>query len=138
MSMQVSEETSLHRKLESALTREYGKLYGQGARKVYCWRRYLVGLKGFRTVALEHLLANIGAFSDHVVIVDPSCALANGPGFGNRLVVAQKDFAVKCMFMGLPDIYSMRFKMPKKWSMHDHLGLELPPAEKALHGVYLP
>lgn len=98
-------DSILQGKMESALKREWGKLPGRYDRKVYCWRRYLARLKGFKTASLSLLIANIGTFSDHVVVVDPSCSLGNGPAPGQRLVVARTEFAIKCVSMGLPDIY---------------------------------
>jgi len=51
--------------------------------------------------------------------------LVGGPAPGNRLIVApHRDFALKCLVMGLPEIYSMRFKNPERWSIHDQMGLE--------------
>lgn len=114
----------LQQRLDGALYQEYRKLYGQGDRRVYCWLRYLSRLKGFNTVSLGDLLANIGAFSDHIVVADPSASLREGPVPMKRLIVARRDFAIKCLAIGLPDLYSMRFKMPRRWSIHDQLGLE--------------
>lgn len=115
---------SLHKRLELALNRQYVSLYGRPDRRVYCWRRYLVRLKEFRTISLDLLLANLELFSEHVALKDPSCALSHGPAPGKRLIVAHKDFALKCLVMGLPEIRGMKFKMPSRWSTHDQLGLE--------------
>ena len=117
-------EESLHKRLELALNRQYAGLYGRPERRVYCWRRYLLRLKGFRTISLDLLLANLELFSEHVAVKDRSCGLVGGPAPGNRLIVAQKDFALKCLVMGLPDICSMRFKKPGRWDCHDQMGLE--------------
>lgn len=114
----------LHHELNAALRHEWRKTPGLHEDKVYCWRRYLSKLKGFRTTSLEALLANIGVFSDHVVIIDPSGALGGGTAPGKRLIIASREFATKCIFVGLPDIESMRFRRPRKWRVNDHIGLE--------------
>lgn len=114
----------LQERLDEALYREYRKLYYHGNRKVYCWLRYLARLKGFNTVALGDLLANIGTFSHHIVVADHSASLRDGPAPMKRLIVAQKDFTIKCLAIGLPDLRSMKFKMPRSWSTHDQMGLE--------------
>lgn len=131
----------LQSKLERAMHHEYGKLscrlsYSQLAdRRVYSWRRYLVRLKGFRMMRLGDFLANFKSLPNHVAIVDPSCSiafaagLAQGPAPGHWLLIATEEFAAKCLFLGLPDISSMTFKMPQGWSMHHPTGLELDPTE---------
>lgn len=117
-------EENRHIRLDRALRLQFRNLFGIPERKVYCWRRYLVRLKGFRTISLDLLLANLELFSDHVAVKDPSCGLVGGPAPGNRLIVAHKDFALKCLVMGLPDICSMRFKKPRRWDCYDQMGLE--------------
>ena len=128
-------DSILQGKIESALKLEWAKLPGRYERKVYCWRRYLARLKGFKTVSLSLLIANIGTFSDYVVVVDPSCSLGNGPAPGQRLVVAHKEFVTKSIFMGLPDISSMNFKKPHYWSKHDQLGLEFELPNQKGHAL---
>ena len=115
---------SLQHKLNDALRREWRKTPGLYDDKVYCWRRYLSNLKGFRTTSLEVLLANIEVFSDHVVVIDPSCSLGGGTAPGKRLIVASGEFATKCICIGLPDMKSMRFRKPRSWRVRDELGLE--------------
>lgn len=81
-------------------------------------------LKGFRTVSLDDLLVNIGLFSDHVVVTDPASSLGKGEAHGRWLITAHKEFAIKCLFVGLPDISSMAFKKPRRWDIRDQMGLE--------------
>jgi hypothetical protein len=117
-------EESLHIKLDRALRIQFRNLFGESDKKVYCWRRYLSRLKEFKTISLDLFLTNLELFSEHVVVKDPSCDLSDGPAPGKRLIVAHRDFALKCLVMGLPDICSMRFKKPGRWDMHDQMGLE--------------
>lgn len=117
-------ENNLQIRLDRAMRLKYRILHDRSDRNVYCWRRYLQRLKGFRTVDLGLFLANLELFSEHVAVVDPSSALGNGPCPGKRLIVAHRDFALKCLVLGLPDINSMRFKKPTRWDWHDQMGLE--------------
>lgn len=119
--------SDLQKKMDGSLNREYNKLFGQGDKRIYCWRRYLSGLKGFKTISLGDLLANIGVFSEYVVVADPSArdiAWGGGSVYNNRLIVAHRDFALKCLAMGLPDLYAMKFRMPSRWNKNDQMGLE--------------
>lgn len=127
-------QSSLQSKLDVALKHQWGKLSPRRyERSVYCWRRYLSNLKGFKTISLNLLISNIGVFSDHVVVVDPSSSLGNGPDSRKRFIVADREFAIKCVCVGLPDISSMTFKKPRDWDMHDQLGLEFElPLEQTL------
>lgn len=126
-------QSDLRSKLESALKRQYLRidLY-LSDKQVYCWRRYLSRLKGFHTISLDLLLSNIEIFSDYIVVADPSSALGKGVSPGQWLIVARKDFVIKCLYLGLPDIHSMKFKKPRSWSMWDQLGLELKLPGKLL------
>jgi hypothetical protein len=73
---------------------------------------------------LQDRLANIGVFSDHIVVADHSASLREGPAPHKRLIVAQREFALKCLAMGLPDLYAMKFRMPSRWNKNDQMGLE--------------
>lgn len=115
---------NLQTRLDRSLRFQYRLLPPPSEKRVYCWRRYLSKLKGFRTISLDLFLTNLELFSEHVVVKDPSCDLSEGPAPGKRLIVAHRDFAIKCLAMGLPDICSMRFKKPGRWDVHDQMGLE--------------
>jgi hypothetical protein len=126
--------SDLQKKLDRSLDSQYNKLYattprGQRNKRIYCWRRYLSGLKGFRTISLGDLLANIGMFSEYIVVADPSAREIawGGSVYNNRLIVAHKDFALKCLAIGLPDLYAMKFRMPSRWNTDDRMGLEFKP-----------
>lgn len=123
--------SELQKKLDKSLNSEYNKLYAQGYKRHYCWRRYLSKLGGFRTISLGDLLANIAMFSEYVVVADPSAREVawGGNVYNNRLIVAHRDFALKCLAIGLPDLYSMKFRMPSRWNKSDKMGLEFEPEE---------
>ena len=35
-----------------------------------------------------------------------------------------KHSALKCLALGLPDLYAMKFRMPSRWDKNDQMGLE--------------
>lgn len=107
-------------KLEGLLCRELDKLSSRDQkRSLYCWRKYLSGLGGFKTIDRNTLLHNLKFFADGFVVLNNPLARSTNlytPWFRREdFMVAEETFALKRLAIGLPDISSMKFKMPKDW-----------------------
>jgi hypothetical protein len=88
-------------------------------RMLYRWDRYLKKLGGVRRETLKDFLIDFKPKlrDDQFVAVDPATKFYNRGGSDGRvrMLVIDKDFALKMLTIGPPDIREMKYRVPRDW-----------------------
>jgi len=89
------------------------------ARMLYRWDRYLKKLKGVRREILKDFFIDFKPElkENEFVAMDPATKHYQRGGLDGRvrMLVINKDFALKILTVGLPDIREMKYRIPRDW-----------------------